>query len=333
MRRHALQLSYSARLMQPFLELLASHPHIPPDVLEPLRKLDLDARIPIGDAHAQLDLAVRATRDPLLGLKAGRTMVLGDAGVCDYAISTASTVGEGVEIAMRYARLVNEALDVQLEPRDERVLIRMASRVELSRAAEDFLLSAGFAHHIRVPLQDAPNLECWLMHEAPEDASEYVRTFAPARVRFGASCSGFVFDRMHLSQPLSSSDPKLRPLVRQLAERMLAELPATDTVTDRVRRLIAGELPQGDPSSTRAASLLHMSQRTLCRRLEQEGTSYRELLDELRRQLALQYLTRRDLSVSEIAFLLGFSQAAAFHRAFKRWTGRTPLDHRRSSSS
>jgi AraC-like DNA-binding protein len=326
-----MQLSYSARLMQPFIELLTSHPGVPRDVLEPLRQLDPDARVPIAEAHAQLEDAIRATRDPLLGLKAGRAMVFGDAGVSDYAISTASTVGEGAEIAMRYARLINDALDVRLESLGERVLIRMDSRVALSPAAEDFLLSASFVHHIRVPLQRAPNLECWLMHSAPEDAGEYERTFAPARVRFGARCSGYVFDRVHLSQPLSSADPKLCQVVRKLAERMLAELPATDTVADRLRRLIARELPQGDPSSARAASLLRMSQRTLCRRLEHEGTTYRELLDDLRRQLAMQYLARPDLSVSEVAFLLGFSQAAAFHRAFKRWTGRTPLEHRRQS--
>jgi AraC-like DNA-binding protein len=328
-----MQLSYSARLMQPFLELLSRYPGFPSDVLEPLRQLDPDARIPIADAHARLEEAVRATGDPLLGLKAGRAMVLGDAGVSDYAVSTASTVGEGIEIGIRYARLINEALDVRLEALGERVLFAMGSRVVLPSAAEDFLLAAVFSHHIRVPLQNAPNLECWLMHPALEDTSEHARTFAPARVCFGARCSGFVFDRLHLSQPLSSSDPKLRQVVRQLAERMLAELPATDTVGDRLRRVIARELPQGDPSSARAATLLQMSQRTLCRRLEQEGTSFRQLLDDLRRQLALEYLARRDLSVSEVAFLLGFSQAAAFHRAFKRWTGRTPLEHRRLGQS
>ena len=328
-----MQLSYSARLMQPFFALLASYPGFPVEALDPLRAMDPEARVPIADAHARLELAIRTTGDALIGLKAGRNMVLGDAGVADYAISTAATVGEGIEIAMRYARLVNEALDVKLESLGERVLIKMDSRVVLPRAAEDFLISAAFMHHIRQPLQGAPDLECWLMQPAPADASEHVRTFAPARVHFGARCSGFLFHRSHLEQPLPHSDPKLQQVVHQLAERMLAELPATDTVTDRLRRLIARELPQGDPSSARAAALLQMSQRTLCRRLEQEGTTFRALLDDLRRQQALQYLTRRDLSVSEVAFLLGFSQAAAFHRAFKRWTGRTPLEHRRQGSS
>jgi AraC-like DNA-binding protein len=324
-----MQLSYSARLMQPFFALLATYPGFPMEALDPLKRMDPDARIPINDAHARLELAIRTTGDALLGLKAGRAMMLGDAGVADYAISTAGTVGEGIEIAMRYSRLVNEALDVKLEALGDRVLIKMESRVVLPRSAEDFLVSATFAHHVRVPLQGAPDLEVWLMHGAPDDPSEYVRAFAPARVQFGARCSGFVVHREHLAQPLPNRDPKLQQVVHQLAERMLAELPATDTVTDRLRRLIARELPQGDPSSARAAELLQMSQRTLCRRLEQEGTTFRELLDDLRRQLAMEYLTRRDLSVSEVAFLLGFSQAAAFHRAFKRWTGRTPLEHRR----
>ena len=79
----------------------------------------------------------------------------------------------------------------------------------------------------------------------------------------------------------------------------------------------------------RAAQLLQMSTRTLGRRLEQEGTTFSALLDDLRKRLALRYVATRDLGLSEIAFLLGFSQSGAFHRAFKRWTGHTPLEYRR----
>jgi AraC-like DNA-binding protein len=76
-----------------------------------------------------------------------------------------------------------------------------------------------------------------------------------------------------------------------------------------------------------------MSPRTLGRKLEREGTTFKELLDDLRRRLALRYVGASDLALSEIAFLLGFSQAAAFHRAFKRWTSQTPLEYRRANRS
>jgi AraC-like DNA-binding protein len=90
------------------------------------------------------------------------------------------------------------------------------------------------------------------------------------------------------------------------------------------------ELEGGNPSAVRIASALHMSGRTLTRRLEDEGTTFKDLLDDLRKSLSLRYVGSTDLGLSEIAFLLGFSQSAAFHRAFKRWTQQTPLEYRRA---
>lgn len=87
--------------------------------------------------------------------------------------------------------------------------------------------------------------------------------------------------------------------------------------------------PEPNPSVANIASLLHVSPRTLGRRLGHEGTTFKELLADLRRQLALRYVGSSDLGLAEIAFLLGFSQSAAFHRAFKRWTSQTPLEYRR----
>ena len=91
-----------------------------------------------------------------------------------------------------------------------------------------------------------------------------------------------------------------------------------------------GELSRGRLTANQVAGQLRMSRRTLCRKLESEGTSFTALLADLRQRLALQYVGSHDLGLSEIAFLLGFSEAAAFHRAFKRWTGQTPLEYRRA---
>jgi AraC-like DNA-binding protein len=114
-----------------------------------------------------------------------------------------------------------------------------------------------------------------------------------------------------------------------LAEERLAELPEAAATTQRVRVLASRELSGGEPTAEHVASLLHMSRRTLARRLEQEGTSFRSIMDDLRRGLAERYLALDDLGMSEIAVLLGFSDPAAFHRAFRRWCGQSPSEYRR----
>jgi AraC-like DNA-binding protein len=98
-----------------------------------------------------------------------------------------------------------------------------------------------------------------------------------------------------------------------------------------VRRIIRDRLPLGAPEIADVASELAMSMRTLARRLEAEGTTFRDLVDDARRRLAIEYVGTRDIGFSEVSYRLGFSHVAAFHRAFRRWTGQTPLGYRRLS--
>jgi AraC-like DNA-binding protein len=319
---------YSARFAAPFLELLGG--------LEGLRAfaavqaLDPDERIPIATCHALLETVIETTGEVDLGLKAGCRMSRGDAGAVDYAMSSAATLADAIRMAARYATLFNDALEIRLETHGDRAAIRMHSQVVLPKVAADFMLSAFYHSHLVPELEQAPELECWVMHAAPADASEYERTFAPAKVCFAKPWYGFVFDQSRLQAPLHGADAKLHSVVRKYADALLAGLPKAQSLTEKVRTLIARELPQVQPSAECIARQLRMSSRTLSRRLEDEGTSFRALVDDLRRGLALQYLANPRLAVAEVAFLLGFSEVAAFHRAFRRWTGKTPLEHRRS---
>ncbi len=312
---------YAVRLFRPFVALF----------LAELNARDPDERIPMSVAHALLDFITKYLDDPDLGLKAGRAVTPGEAGALYYAVGSAPTVRKAFEAQARYIRLVNDGLDIRTEIEGTRAIIRLDSKVVLPRAAEDFVVSAVYTSHAGTMLRSIPGLEFWFARAAPDNTTEYERTFAPATVRFAAPCCGIVFDKDYLEAPLERADPKLHDVIREHAELMLAELPKARSVTEQVRTLITNELSQGHPTAARVARLLRMSPRTLGRRLEEEGTTFTALLDDLRRRLAFRYLSSKELALSEVAFLLGFSHSAAFHRAFKRWTDRTPLEYRREN--
>jgi len=321
--------SYSMRLVAPFMAALAEHPSFPRQALEPLQRHDPDERIPIARAHELLEQSVSFLRDPDLGLKAARRMELGDTGALDFALNSAPTVRAAAETAIRYVALVNDGVELRLEVHGARAELSFHSHVVMPRAAADFMIGGFFQTHRNSWLERVPGLEVWFEHAPPTSLEEYAHNFPGITVRFSAPWSGFAFAATVLDTALPTADASLHTLVKRLAERMLSELPRARSFTDEVRRVLTSELSQGKPDVVRVAQVLHMSARTLGRRLRDEGTTFRDLRDELRRQLALSYVANPDVGLGEVAFLLGFSDVAVFHRAFRRWTGKTPIQHRR----
>jgi len=142
--------------------------------------------------------------------------------------------------------------------------------------------------------------------------------------RFEAETAGVLFDDAALAAPCHGHDPNLFRFVKAHAELLLQNQSRDSTVRGQVRRLVVGLVAQGEPEVAAVARTLATSERSLQRRLQEEGTSFRDVVDDARKELALGYLGDRRLSVSEVAYLLGYAEAGAFVRAFKRWTGRTP---------
>jgi AraC-like DNA-binding protein len=319
--------SYSARLLKPFITLLTQPVGCSgkPESQQGLG--DPDERIPIHSVHAWLAAAIEKTQDPLIGVRAGALMASGDAGVIDYVLDSASTVADALDVTSRYMRLVNDAVDCRLEVDGSRVLFRMDARIATPPAAEDFMLASFFTSHAW--LKRIPDLEFWFRHAAPHSLLEHRRTFGATSCRFGAPCSGVTFSRIHLQQRLERADPNLHAITRRLADILLAELPPESALfSDRVRALVARELATPRLSTSWVARRMRMSARTLARRLEAENTTFFALLDDARRDRAMRLMEDRGLTLTEIAFVLGFAHVASFHRAFRRWTGRTPADYR-----
>jgi AraC-like DNA-binding protein len=141
-----------------------------------------------------------------------------------------------------------------------------------------------------------------------------------------------VFNRKAMDLPIQTADRGLLKVLERYCREILGRRPAVQTLTYRVRELIATLLATGEPNIDTVARELNMSSRTLERRLSAEGLSYRRVLDGLRRQLAERYLMDERLGLAQITYLLGYSEPTAFNRAFRRWTGSTPTQFRKAEA-
>ena len=321
---------HSARFVPPFVQVLSADERFPRDSLAQLRAIDPACRISTAVADQMAIHQVAVTGDPDLGLKAGRAMPLGRAGPIDYAIHSAPTLRMSIAVADRYIRMYSDALRVRLESDDARALVTLAMDGPASRPILDFMMGAWYANHIRPPLAAAGGVECWFAHARPSSIVEYERSFEGAALRFDAPAYGFAFESEYLDAPLPCADASLHALFCQHVQTTLEQCALRPTLTSRVREIASRNLLEGAPTAFTVADELRISARTLARRLEREGTSYGAIVDGLRQELALQYVIREELGFTDIAFQLGFSHAEAFFRAFRRWTGRTPLKYRRA---
>jgi AraC-like DNA-binding protein len=326
------QMSCNGRFVRPFVRLLGRYPRVSVPSLEKFRALGQEERVNLSAGYETLEHWVKSTGDQDLGLKAGASMRLGEGGALDFAMHSAGTLREGVELATRHARLFSDALEPKLETVGNRAVVRLDSKLPWPRAAADFTLSAWHTMHLKVQLPDLKGVETWIAHDEPSNTSEYQRVFAGTTLKFGAPCYGFAFDADLADTPLVSADTALHSAHCEHLEFLQARLWEPRSFALRVRELIAVELRRGRPTSWDVARQLQISRRTLVRRLNGEGTSFKAQLDELRRQLALNLVARPQPSLMEITSLLGFSQVQAFHRAFRRWTGQTPMQYREFSA-
>jgi AraC-like DNA-binding protein len=321
------EMSCSGRFIRAFAKVLGTYPQLQKEV-DRLLSLPPDRRIALDAAYKSVERWVKLTEESGLGLNAALVNYLGCVGALDYALQTASSVRDSMRVASRFASLYSDALEPELSVEQALAIVRLRHRQPAPRAILDFTLGIWFRNQLSVQLEGAGDIECWFSYEEPADLTLHRRVFGDSKLHFSATFDGFSFASALLDRPLASAVPLLHALHCQHLAGLSESLAEPRTTTLRVRKLIESELSHGRPSATSIARELHMSRRTLVRRLESDGTTFRVELDELRRELALRLVATRSLSLIEITRLLGFSQVQGFHRAFKRWTGRTPLSYR-----
>jgi AraC-like DNA-binding protein len=289
-----------------------------------------ETRVPHRAVMTLLRELVEGRQDPSLGLRAGCAVAPGDFDALEYAARACRDLRGAIGCVSRYMRVLNEAAQIEVREEGDQVVweFRVTDGVQQVPAANDFVAASALTFaRMYADVPEHPT-EVHLMHLEPTDPAGYARVFGP-NVKLGMPQNACFFPRRLLDLPMRRADARLsvafESRVREIAERLRAQ----QGVAGRARELVFERLRSGQSDMASVASAMALSVATLRRRLEEEGTTHSEILDGVRRDLAKLYLLDSDMPVREIAFLLGYAQAQAFHNAFRRWnTGATPGDYR-----
>lgn len=280
-----------------------------------------------------LDLSAEAMDDSAFGLHLAEQTDPRDAGILFYVASGAQTISEALTLLARYFRIVNEAVRLKLTRNPEGAALE-AEFVTLTTHAVRQNAEFGLAVLLKALRELAGRnirpTRVAFAHNRNSHLREFERFFG-CEVEFGrvsierASSDFFQFSNDVLTIPLLTADMKLlkalEPLVAMAEKERKTE---AGTLRAAVENQVEKLLPHGKANAQTVAKSLALSVRTLSRRLAEEGTTYAELVDGLRRSLALEYVKEPGITVSEIAWLLGYEGSTSFNHAFRRWTGRSP---------
>lgn len=293
-----------------------------------LRELGAPAtRVPLPVCEAIASRALALTNEPALPLYLGLQMRVSSHGFLGFAAMTASTVREAIELAARYASTRTTAIGIALYVEGDRASLVIEERADLGQMREPLVLGlvAGL-WQLGQALTGKPldgSAECAF----PEPPLGAIRSSPLAsRIAFDCPANRLVFSAAVLDTPLVSADPVAMELARTQCERELAAI-ADGSFVGRVRAAIAAQVERA-PAVPAIARALHVSTRTLKRRLAEQGTTFSAILDDVRRQRALLLIADRGLSVGEVAARVGYRELPSFTRAFRKWTGMTPVAYR-----
>ena len=297
--------------------------------IDPALLANPNARIPSRTWSSLARDAAAHIPDPAFGLLAARCWHPSNLGALGYAWLTSSTLRTGLGRVVRYWRLLGEASSARLEESPAGLTIVLA------RPEADPVSSAVTVDFVTSLLVDMCRMNAGsalrpvaisLRRARPKHGETYRRHFG-CPVHFSADEDSITLALRDVDRPLPSSNRQLAATLDRILTEQLAHLDKSDVVARCQARLLE-QLCSGEVSEDVMAEQLHMSRRTLQRKLAEADLTYQKLVDDTRRDLAMRHLEDPRHSVTDVTFLLGFSQQSAFTRAFKRWTGMSPSDYR-----
>jgi AraC-like DNA-binding protein len=287
--------------------------------------------IALSHQIAFFDLAAETLGDPHFGLSVGQHRAQGTYGLVEFLVRSSSTMGEAFQRASRYFSVLNPSSVIRFEAKGAEVELTHAvpgAPGALGRHGNELTLASMTLISRELTGRDWSPLAVWFANQPGPDRARLESFFGTKQLGFDAPNNGFRFAASDLELELIRSDPALASFLELQAQEKARALPSADDLVGQVEEAIRRALPDGAPSLERLALRMDLSARTLQRRLEERGARFADLLERIRQELAQKYVAEHDRPVTEIAFLLGYSDVTTFLRAFKRWTGKTPSELR-----
>jgi AraC-like DNA-binding protein len=291
---------------------------------------DRNARVKVRSQIKFLEAAAEALHDDMLGFHLARDYDLREIGLLYYVLASSEVLKDALLNASRYSGITNEGVSLKFRASKEAAIT--LDYVGVERQSD--------SHHIEFWLVSLVRLcrqltnrrlipsRIRVAHHRKKTPAEF-RSLLGCEVEFGSGVDEVVFPAAVTLLPIASADGYLNRLLMAYCEEALAyRAPARPTLSSRVENAMVPLLPHGKANAVEIARRLGMSHRTLARRLSEEGSTFSEIAERLKGDLARRYLRDGDLPISRIAWLLGYREVSAFTHAFKRWTCMTPRQSR-----
>lgn len=301
---------------------------------KPLEKKYLRIRAADGNALPEVSLkelgalmesAAAALGDPLFGLHCAQAMPRGSYGLLEFGLRAAPTGRRSMQQLVEYGAIINPLVRWSIE--EDAVEVALHHRAPqaggVGRQANIFTVARITAIAREMLGEGIVPRSAWFAHreaQCPPELAEYLRT---QDLRFGAASNGVAFSAADMDKAPQGADPELNRALEAYASAVIAQAPDGE-IYESARRALVELLPRGQASLAATARRLHVTARTLQRRLTAEGIAFGKLLEDVRRAQAEKLLTRTDAPVNDVAAAVGYADTAAFVRAFKKWSGTTP---------
>jgi AraC-like DNA-binding protein len=297
-----------------------------------LLKNDPMSRLSVATMARLYKVCVDVTHNPYFGLTVAKFIHVSNLHALGYALAASSNLMAFCQRLVRFFKLASQACDISIVENGDEVSLRVRLLVSVCGETEDALMGFVVLSMRQLYQADFNPVRVGFSHPMPrEGAGPYEKLFR-APVGFDQTAPELVLSRADLEQPLSGACAELAQLHDNLATSYIARLDKHDVVST-VRQKIIEYLPNGDCSRDKVAAAMCISPTTLQFKLSQYDTNFNELLDATRKELAASYVQQSALSITEITFLLGFSDSSNFTRAFKRWEGVSPSDYRKEGKN